>query len=428
VGSPGADDLDGLESRLAWILGGPRSGSTWLKFMCEEHPQVVTLEETMVGASLDPPMIPAGAMAFFEPRSLTMSGFSPDSWLFSPRYEDAWREPLRTLILRRISAQAGEAAAIKGVDAPVVVVKEPNSSHAAPVLMSLLKRARLVFLLRDGRDAVFSVLDGSSPGGWIRDIAGQYSPVGPAGRLEFIRYQSRMWNLRTQATLEAYEAHPPEKRLLLRYEDLRADPEHHLAELFDWLGLADAVQAAAAAAEQHRFERLPEDERGPGRFYRSATPGGWRDSGTPTERAVMEEVMGEWLERVGYEAGDPAVEGSDAAAVTEPVTDPDDEDPDATAMLAASLREALASERAGRTADRQAVKRWRDAHAAALQDKQREQAELANVQAQLAEARRALAERDRELDQARQSLDVVLQSRSWRWLAAARRLRAALRR
>ena len=42
---------------------------------------------------------------------------------------------------------------------PYLVVKEPNTSEAADTLVKLLPSSRVVFLVRDGRDVVDSMLD-----------------------------------------------------------------------------------------------------------------------------------------------------------------------------------------------------------------------------------------------------------------------------
>ena len=52
-----------------------------------------------------------------------------------------------------------------------------------------------------------------------------------------MRRNSRLWVNRTLAVERAYEAHPPELRITIRYEDLRADTLATLRPLVDWLGV-----------------------------------------------------------------------------------------------------------------------------------------------------------------------------------------------
>ena len=47
------------------------------------------------------------------------------------------------------------------------MIKEVDGSHAADVVMSLFPRSRMLFLVRDGRDVIDSLLDANSPVGWL---------------------------------------------------------------------------------------------------------------------------------------------------------------------------------------------------------------------------------------------------------------------
>jgi hypothetical protein len=47
---------------------------------------------------------------------------------------------------------------------------------------------------------------------------------------------------------------------------------------------------------------VPEKRKGPGRRWRAASPGRWRESLTPTERELVREIMGTRLAELGYES------------------------------------------------------------------------------------------------------------------------------
>jgi hypothetical protein len=54
--------------------------------------------------------------------------------------------------------------------------------------------------------------------------------------------------------------------------------------------------------ESQAFDRLPPEHRGPGKIFRAASPGLWRENLTPPEQEVLERVMGSKLRELGYEA------------------------------------------------------------------------------------------------------------------------------
>ena len=125
------------------------------------------------------------------------------------------------MVAARFDAQARDRARERGIGDPQVVVKEPGS-HAAELIMSLFPGAGLIFLLRDGRDVVDSWLDAYKAGSWALE-EGAYS-VGGDDRMAFIRWQSSVWAYRTEAVRRVYDARPADRRVLLRYEEVREDP------------------------------------------------------------------------------------------------------------------------------------------------------------------------------------------------------------
>lgn len=311
-----------VESHLAWIFGSPRTGSSWLLRLLihpwrlapktpsgikpgDEKPssgtQVVPINESYLPVHLTPQKVPKYKPKQAEPE--------PDKWLksskraqdaayfFSDLHADAWRPEVRRLILARFNSQITLARKEYGFEDPIVVVKEPNGSHGAQLMMSLLPGSRLVFLLRDGRDVIDSLMD-LRLRGRLRN-RGEIQTYDE--RLNLVLKNSRMWVNRTNAVQAAYEAHPPELRTTVRYEDLRNDTFGTLKPLAEFLGIDRTDEELRAAVEAQSFEAIPEEEKGPGKGKRAATPGLWRENVTALEREIMDEVMSEKLAELGYE-------------------------------------------------------------------------------------------------------------------------------
>jgi hypothetical protein len=220
-------------------------------------------------------------------------------YFFSDEYEPDWRPELRRLVLTRLHAQSQRAVRRHELNDPLVLIKEPNGSHAAELVMSLLPRSRLIFLLRDGRDVIDSLLDARRAGGWVdtpnTDLAN------PAERLAYVRRQARLWLNCTSAVQSAYAAHPEELRWTVRYEDLRANTFEALRPLADWLGLGLDDAALRDSVETNAFEAIPQVLKGPGTPRRAATPGMWRENMSAAEQEAMLEIIGPKLAELGYE-------------------------------------------------------------------------------------------------------------------------------
>ena len=286
---------------LTWIFGSSRSGSTWLLRMLRRHPDVLGIDETGLGHHLGLWRPIALAWDTPEPPGLTtfmkIKEDRPD-YFFNDQYSDAWRPALAKMFETRLHAQIDTAEPDWREPATRVVIKEPGGSQMASELLRLVEGSRLVFLLRDGRDVVDSWLDAYGEGTWASED-GAYV-VTEENRVPFIRWQAAVWKYRTEALDAAYAAHDPQRRTLIRYEELLAEPEKVLAGLLADLELDGdpALVAQIVAAEAHAS--VPEEQKGAGREIRLASPGSWRDHMTDREVAAMEAEIGDSLRAHGY--------------------------------------------------------------------------------------------------------------------------------
>ncbi|MCW2990501.1 MAG: sulfotransferase, partial [Solirubrobacterales bacterium] len=229
-----------FDERVVWLLGSPRSGSTWLLYLLAEHRAILPVNEPLIGFYLGPFMsdLPAMSAKDMDLDNFTLRRVHREKrpHFFAEEFADVWLPGLARMLRERFHAQAVRHPVGVPLEETFVVVKEPNGSQSADVLMRAMPGSRLLFLLRDGRDVVDSELAANVKGSWV---AGQFegsSGVGEGQRLDFVVQSARKWVWRTQVVREAYAAHDGPK-LMLRYEDLRADPFAQLSVLFAWLGL-----------------------------------------------------------------------------------------------------------------------------------------------------------------------------------------------
>jgi sulfotransferase family protein len=288
--------------RLAWIFGSSRSGSTWLLRMMSELDRVIPIDDPHIGHHLGVwrPIPLAWATAKEPPKLGTLADYKRKKrdYLFSDRYRDTWMPQLRELISARFQAQAAQdIEEAGGIEEPVVVVKEPGS-HAADTIMDLFPDSKLIFLLRDGRDVVDSWLDGYSEGSWATD-EGAY-PLDDAGRPALIRWQASVWLHRTQVVQDTYARTDPERRVLIRYEEMRDEPVAALGRICETLKLAVTREELQEIAGTHDYSAVPKTDKGAGREIRRASPGGWADHMTEQEIVEMHEILGEKLDELGY--------------------------------------------------------------------------------------------------------------------------------
>jgi hypothetical protein len=325
VGGLPFDDEE-LEGSLLWIWGSGRTGSTWLmELLCA--PLKATFEGEL-GFSWPPswdgrttalpvdeflisrhvvPWLGRTEELTGTPRPDTLLNYldARPSYAFSNAYADVWRPEMRRFVLVRLYAvvEAARRAGLKLPDGlPLLVIKEVNGSHGADVVMPLFPRSRMIFLIRDPRDVLDSLLDARRPGGWLADTRPLATVEGEGERLGVVEDACRNWVAQFHVVRRAFEAHDPDRRRELRYEELLEDTAGVLGPIREWLGLPAERERVETIVERHSFASVPDNLKGPGHFYRSARPGGWRTSLSEAEQEVAEGILGPSLRELGYEA------------------------------------------------------------------------------------------------------------------------------
>lgn len=261
-----------------FVVGVPRSGTTWIQRMLAMHPEAWGLLETYMfsrasglGALLDsaPParkggdldLPPPGLGRIFEREELVAE--------------------LRSIASRWLSRGSGGAR--------FVIEKSPWHLSDLDVIAEILPSARFVHVMRDGRDVAVSIVaarrswsrvEQRSPSATVREIAGVWADAMREGE--------------TARTLVG------DAMIETRYEDARADPAGtcrailaHCEMPFDE-GLVGRI---VEATEFGRADR-PHGESSPSR---AGEVGQWRERFGLRDAWSFERRAGDALEETGYE-------------------------------------------------------------------------------------------------------------------------------
>ncbi len=264
-------------ANMIWIFGSGRSGSTWLRTMMSELNRHRYWEEPMVGELFG---------GFYDKAQKGQLG-SPAFIMGNPT-RDKWMKSLRRFVLDG----AGYANPRLKSD-EYLVIKEPNGSAGAPLLMEALPESRMIFLVRDPRDVVASSLDAAREGSWLYDYKdkGGWKQNSLADKRPdaFVKRRAERYLQHASGAKRAYESHRGPK-VLVKYEDLRADTLATMKRLYSTLGVPADERKLAEVVEKHSWENIPEEEKGEGKFYRKGAAGGWREDLSPEQVEIVEKT------------------------------------------------------------------------------------------------------------------------------------------
>lgn len=247
----------GSEERLVFVVGSPRSGTTFMGGALGSLPGFVDLDEVQPWKAAIPKL------------------------LGLPETEAASR--LRK-ILERVR-RLGLARGLRGVE------QTPETSFVLGAALRAYPMATAVHVIRDGRDVVTSLLER----GWLSaertgaDDAGL--PFGPHARFWVERGREAEFAKASDATRAAWAwrryvtaaGAVPERTVEVRYEQLVPDPQGTAEPVAAALGV-DAIHVAEAFSKAH--------DRSAGR---------WRRELTPEQLADVEREAGATLVALGYE-------------------------------------------------------------------------------------------------------------------------------
>jgi hypothetical protein len=255
---------------LIWLFGVARTGSSWLGAMMGDLEGHAMWNEPYVGDVF--------GYAYYM-RAGEQQRQRKD-YILGDAYKEAWIRSVRAFVLGGVDARFPELD-----ENDYLIVKEPNGSVGAPLLMEALPESRMILLVRDPRDVVASLLAAQRKGSWG---AGD-NPLADTDPDEFVCQRARMYNASFGKAWEAYEAHGGRKAAI-RYENLRYDTLVELERVYTTLGIPVERERLREVVEKHAWENIPEKQKGPNKPRRKARPGGWKEDLTPEQARMVEEI------------------------------------------------------------------------------------------------------------------------------------------
>ena len=269
-----------------FVVGPPKSGTTWLQSTLASHPQVAISGEGRFTWALDP----AARRA--------IDAFNADQQRTGqPEATGVSRDDFDMLVRALIDRQLLASALATGQATPGLrYLGDKTPQHALSIdrLLALFPGARIVAIVRHPLDAAVSACfhflnDASTP------MTQRVS-----------RFVRTTWAMHAAKIHEARARHAHSMRTV-RYEDMHADAETETASLLRWLGVSHDPQTVRACVDASSFSRLSggrdRGDEDPANFFRKGVVGDWRTHIREADGAAILDPVRPLLEAFGYDAG-----------------------------------------------------------------------------------------------------------------------------
>ena len=274
-----------FDKRLFFIVGVAKSGTTWLQLLLDRHPEIACKGEAHFADILQ--VVLADATERYNAELEVHGGHENEM-----RYETEDSEHLTLTAIGLMYAKWADDPAIK-----LIGEKTPAHIRSLPLLNRTFPEAKLLHIIRDGRDAAVS--------GWFYSLSRNeaYTREHFGDLPGYIRFFSRTW-AETVGTARRHAVALGARYLELRYERLVGAPGPETARVLRFLGADASPQAVETCLEGARFDRLS-GGRAPGQedvtsFFRKGIVGDWQNHFDATDRAAFEENAGALLAELGY--------------------------------------------------------------------------------------------------------------------------------
>jgi Sulfotransferase family len=268
--------------RIVFLVGGPRSGTTWLQLLLSRSPRIATANETHLFTGYTRSLFSAWDHHQHNARALGLHHLMSEE-----EYLDLIRNFASKVILRILD---------KKPEADIVLEKTPDHVLHWSNILRVFPNASFLHIVRDPRSVVSSLCAAGT--GWGRQWASREVLVNCE---IWIKYVKESKNLKAAT----------DNFLQVTYEDLWQNGEQTLMSVFSWLDVQISFDECRKILDEcqitnlrgNRLEAPPWDLAAePKEFYRKGGTENWRSELTPREAFLIEHLARDLMTEFGFVA------------------------------------------------------------------------------------------------------------------------------
>jgi hypothetical protein len=277
--------------QLFFVGGAPRSGTTWLQYLLDSHPDVCCRGEGLFMTNLAKPL-----EAMMTERRHAIEEKNKIVFHHSEGYPPPEREETDFLVGTAILLALERQCA--GTSFRAVGEKTPENVFFFPRVKRLFPHAKFIFIARDPRDALSSA--------WHffpkAKLTGEEES---AAKIAYLRLAIPPVKSGARAALALSEQNQSDC-MIVTYERMLTTPVTMAARLFRFLGVSDRDDIVAESVARTSFATLtggrPAGATQEGSFFRKGVVGDWRSTFTPEMSEMIMHELGWMFPIFGWES------------------------------------------------------------------------------------------------------------------------------
>jgi hypothetical protein len=315
----------GRYDAVFFIAGEMRSGTSWLRRTLSAHPEIACSHEgSFFGRDYSREDIPVytGPVSSLTRALAVSEEFRVWHGLPWNRWGDDYEKDMRNLT--RLSVDYFLSKEVRRTGKRIVGDKSPQHTAHLDELHEVYPDARIIHIVRDGRDVAVSAmhhwwrLAKDRPGGvyeltteelekrdaYLEDRERFLASGESIFTEERLGQLARRWSHRVGKAHRDGTALYGDRYLEIRYEDLLRDTLGTLFRVLEFLRARRGEYVIERCIRHSSFERASNRQQGEEdshSFFRKGVAGDWKSVFTLRDRKIYEELAGDQLAEIGYE-------------------------------------------------------------------------------------------------------------------------------
>ncbi len=294
-----------LPEQVYFVVGHPKSGTTWVSQILDSHPEVsCTYEGHFFRRNDGYTTLANGLNSEGLNRWLSRSF---NHWIQDRNYEtQAINKLAIQFYLQRECFLTGKK-----------IVGDKSPSYFLEPIHELFPDARIIHVIRDGRDVAVSMAHHRSSEGerWMtldmaRRLDDEIKSLQSMGRpirlpSDYLRHIANTW--KEEVTVCRAECHRyfTHQYLEIKFEELQFELNTSLRRMFSFLGASERPDILLRCMQGSEFRNFSggreKGDESPGEFYRKGIAGDWKHVFQAGDERQFCDVAGDLLTELGYE-------------------------------------------------------------------------------------------------------------------------------